>query len=119
MTPQRRDVVAKITAVDAVLKNPKLSATQALLLIGLIIRANAAYEDAEASAARLAVYAKVSKLHTVFEALRELERHGLIARENRPGRANAYRVISQRVMDAIVTAYEETSTSERHGNPSG
>jgi hypothetical protein len=100
--------IGKIQAIDAVLKNPRLSQTEALVLIGLIVRSNPAYANAFPGAATLAVYAKVKRTDTVFNALKQLEDHfGMIRRASRGlGRSNSYTVIPQRVVDAIVSEYD-------------
>lgn len=101
--------IGKLQAIDAVLKNPAFSQTEALVLIGLIVRSDKAYGNAFPGASTLAVYAKVAKTETVFKALRNLEDHyEMVERASRGnGRSNSYTVIPQRVVDAIVKEYDE------------
>ncbi len=100
--------VGKLQAIDAVLKNPKFSQTEALILIGLIVRSDKGYDNAFPGASTLAVYAKVAKTETIFKALRRLEDHyEMVKRTSRgSGRSNSYAVIPQRVVDAIVNEYD-------------
>lgn len=101
--------IKKLTAIEAVLKNPKFNQTQALILIGLIVRSDEAYKNAFPTATTLALYAKVNRTQTVFKALKELEdQFKVISRDSRGhGRSNTYTVIPQRVADAVIEAYEE------------
>jgi hypothetical protein len=106
--------IKKLTAIEAVLKNPKFSQTQALILIGLIVRSNDSYSNAFPGGATLALYAKVKRTDTVFTALRELEdQFKVISRESRgQGRSNSYSIIPQRVLDAVVVAHEERKAAK-------
>lgn len=106
--------IKKLTAIEAVLKNPKFSQTQALILIGLIVRSDESYQNAFPGGATLALYAKVKRTDAVFKALRELEdQFKVISRESRGhGRSNSYTVIPQRVVDAVVAAYEERKAAK-------
>lgn len=106
--------IKKLTAIEAVLKNPKFSQTQALILIGLIVRSDENYGNAFPGGATLAVYAKVKRTDAVFKALRELEdQFKLIRRESRgQGKSNAYSVIPERVVEAVVTAYAERKAAK-------
>ena len=107
--------VKKLTAIEAVLKNPKFNQTQALILIGLIIRSDEAYSNAFPGAVTLALYAKVKQTDTVFKALKELEdQFKLITRESRgQGRSNSYNVLPQRIIDAAEVAYEERKAAKK------
>jgi hypothetical protein len=107
--------IKKLTAIEAVLKNPKFNQTQALILIGLIVRSDEMYQNAYPGAMTLAVYAKVKRTDAVFKALRELEdQFKLISRESRgQGRSNSYSVIPDRVMDAVAAAYEERKAAKK------
>ena len=100
--------IGKLQAIDAVLKNPRLNQTEALVLIGLIVRSNSSYSDAFPGGATLALYAKVKRTDTVFAALRRLEDHfEMIDRKSRGhGRSNSYTVMPQKVVDAIVEEFE-------------
>jgi hypothetical protein len=100
--------IGKLQAIDAVLRNPNYSQTEALILIGLIVRSDKTYGNAFPGAGTLAVYAKVNKTQTVFKALRNLEEHfRVVKRTNRgSGRSNSYAVLPQRVVDAIVAEYD-------------
>jgi hypothetical protein len=100
--------IGKLQAIDAVLRNPKFSQTEALILIGLIVRSDKTYANAFPGAGTLAVYAKVAQSDTVFKALRRLEDHfQMVKRASRgSGRSNSYAVLPQRVVDAIVTEYD-------------
>jgi hypothetical protein len=121
--------IKKLTAIEAVLKNPKFNQTQALILIGLIVRSDGSYGNAFPGGATLAVYAKVKRTDAVFKALRELEdQFNVIRRESRgQGKSNAYTVIPERVADAVVAAYEErkaaklaaAATQETHPSKAG
>jgi hypothetical protein len=106
--------IKKLTAIEAVLKNPKFSQTQALILIGLIVRSDEAYSNAYPGATTLALYAKVSRTQTVFDALKELEsKFKVINRESRgQGRSNSYNVLPQRVLDEVAAAYEERKAAK-------
>ena len=107
--------IKKLTAIEAVLKNPKFNQTQALILIGLIVRSDETYQNAFPGGATLALYAKVKRTDAVFKALRELEdEFKVISRESRGhGRSNSYTVIPQRVVDAVVAAYEERKAAKQ------
>jgi hypothetical protein len=100
--------VGKLQAIEAVLRDRRYNQTQALVLIGLIVRSNKAYANAYPGGATLAIYAKVKRTDAVFDALRELEdRYGVIERRNRgKGQSNSYTVMPQRVVDAVVEQYE-------------
>ena len=100
--------IGKLQAIDAVLRNTRFTQTEALVLIGLIIRSDKSYGNAFPGAGTLAVYAKVAKTDTVFKALRNLEdQFQMVTRSSRgSGRSNSYAVIPQRVVDAIVTEYD-------------
>jgi hypothetical protein len=104
--------IKKLTAIEAVLKNPKFSQTQALILIGLIVRSDGNYGNAHPGGATLALYAKVKRTDAVFKALRELEdQFKVISRESRgQGKSNTYNVLPQRVLD--VAAYEERKAAK-------
>jgi hypothetical protein len=106
--------IKKLTAIEAVLKNPKFNQTQALLLIGLIVRSDEGYANAYPGATTLALYAKVKRTQTVFEALRELEdKFKVINRESRgQGKSNSYNVLPQRVLDEVAAAYEERKAAK-------
>lgn len=106
--------IKKLTAIEAVLKNPKFNQTQALILIGLIVRTDEMYKNAYPGAMTLALYAKVKRTDTVFDALRELEdKFKVISRESRgQGRSNSYSVIPQRVLDEVAAAYEERKAAK-------
>jgi hypothetical protein len=67
------------------------------------------YRNAFPGAMTLALYAKVKRTDAVFAALRELEdQFKVITRESRgQGRSNAYSVIPDQVMNAIVEAAAE------------
>lgn len=106
--------IKKLTAIEAVLKNPKFNQTQALILIGLIVKSDEMYKNAFPGAMTLAVYAKVKRTDAVFKALRDLEdQFKLISRESRgQGRSNSYSVIPQRVMDAVIAAAEERKAAK-------
>lgn len=121
--------IGKLQAIDAVLKNPQFSQTEALILIGLIVRSDKGFENAFPGASTLAVYAKVNRTQTVFKALRALEEQfKVIERSSRgSGRSNNYTVIPQRVVDAIVEEFDarkkardttQTQAVERTGSPS-
>lgn len=121
--------IGKLQAIDAVLKNPQFSQTEALILIGLIVRSDKDFENAFPGAGTLAVYAKVNRTQTVFKALRALEEHfKVIERSSRgSGRSNNYTVLPQRVVDAIVEEFDarkkardttQTQAVERTGSPS-
>lgn len=107
--------IGKLQAIDAVLRNPRFSQTEALVLIGLIVRSDKGYANAFPGASTLAVYAKVAKRDAVFKALRNLEDHfKVITRESRgSGRSNTYAVIPQRVVDAIVEEYDRKKAATR------
>jgi hypothetical protein len=119
--------VGKLQAIDAVLKNPSFSQTEALVLIGLIIRSDKGYGNAFPGASTLAVYAKVAKTETIFKALRKLEDHyEMVKRASRGnGRSNSYAVLPQRVVDAIAAEYDarKKAAAETHpaqgGAPAG
>lgn len=100
--------IGKLQAIDAVLRNSRFSQTEALILIGLIIRSDKAYDNAFPGAGTLAVYAKVAKTETVFKALRNLEdKFEMVKRTSRgSGRSNSYAVLPQRVVDAIVSDFD-------------
>lgn len=106
--------IKKLTAIEAVLKNRKFNQTQALILIGLIIKSDEAYGNAFPGGATLAVYAKVKRTDAVFKALRELEdQFKVINRESRgQGKSNSYSVLPQRIMDEVVAAYEERKAAK-------
>lgn len=106
--------IKKLTAIEAVLKNPKFSQTQALILIGLIVRSDETYRNAYPGATTLALYAKVSRTQTIFDALKELEgKFKVIDRESRgQGRSNSYTVLPQRVLDEVAAAYEERKAAK-------
>lgn len=106
--------IKKLTAIEAVLKNPKFNQTQALILIGLIVKSDPSYNNAFPGGATLAVYAKVKRTDAVFKALRDLEdQFNVIRRESRgQGKSNAYSVIPERVADAVVAAYEERKAAK-------
>jgi hypothetical protein len=106
--------IKKLTAIEAVLKNPKFSQTQALILVGLIVRSDEGYGNAFPGGATLAVYAKVKRTDAVFKALRELEdQFNMIRRESRgQGKSNSYSVIPDRIVDAVVAAYEERKAAK-------
>src|SRR5690606_15620623 len=97
-----------------VLKNPKFSQTQALILIGLIVRSDETYKNAFPGATTLALYAKVKRTQTIFAALKELEdQFKVINRESRgDGRSNSYNVLPQRVLDEVAKAYEERKAAK-------
>ncbi len=101
--------IGKLQAIDAVLKDRRFNQTEALVLIGLIIRSSAEYRDAFPGGATLALYAKVKRTDTVFNALKRLEEaYGVIHRESRGnGRSNSYTVMPQKIVDAIVKEYED------------
>lgn len=107
--------IKKLTAIEAVLKNPKFNQTQALILIGLIVRSDEAYKNAFPGATTLALYAKVNRTQTVFAALKDLEEtFKLIKRESRgQGRSNSYNVLPDRIMDAVVQAHEERKAAKQ------
>jgi hypothetical protein len=92
--------VAKIKATEAVLNDPRLSQTQALVTIGLIVRSDANFANAFPGATTLCRYAKVSKQHTVFAALKALAGElGIISRASRGnGRSNTYTVHPERIV---------------------
>lgn len=112
--------IGKLQAIDAVLRNPRFNQTEALILIGLIVRSDKGYENAFPGASTLAVYAKVKKRDAVFNALRKLEDHfQVIKRESRgSGRSNTYAVLPQRVVDAIVEEYDRKKASTTETRPS-
>jgi hypothetical protein len=111
--------VGKLQAIDAVLKNPTFSQTEALILIGLIVRSDKAYENAFPGASTLAVYAKVAKTETIFKALRRLEDHyEMVKRASRGnGRSNSYTVMPQRVVDAIVKEFDARKKAAAETHP--
>ena len=117
--------IGKLQAIDAVLRNPAFSQTEALILIGLIVRSDKGFGNAFPGAGTLAVYAKVTKTDPVFKALRALEdKFGMVRRESRgQGRSNTYTVLPQRVVDAIVTEYDAkkkaASATETHPSKGG
>jgi hypothetical protein len=106
--------IKKLTAIEAVLKNPKFTQTQALILIGLIVRSDETYRNAYPGATTLALYAKVSRTQTIFKALSDLEdQFKVINRESRgQGRSNSYNVLPQRVLDEVAAAYEERKAAK-------
>jgi hypothetical protein len=106
--------IKKLTAIEAVLKNPKFSQTQALILIGLIVRSDEGYANAYPGATTLALYAKVSRTQTIFEALQKLEdQFKVIKRDSRgQGKSNSYNVFPQRVLDEVAAAYEERKAAK-------
>jgi len=112
--------VGKLQAIDAVLRDPRYSQTEALILIGLIVRSDAGFGNAFPGASTLAVYAKVKKRDTVFAALDRLEEnYCVIARQNRGrGRSNAYRILPQSIIEQVVEAHQirqKTSPVEQDG----
>lgn len=111
--------IGKLQAIDAVLQNRVINATEALILIGLIIRSNPQYANAFPGAATLAVYAKVARTDQVWAALRKLEDHfAMISRKSRgSGRSNSYTVMPQRVVDAIVAEYETRKAAKAATQP--
>jgi hypothetical protein len=106
--------IKKLTAIEAVLKNPKFNQTQALILIGLIVRSDQNYSNAHPGGLTLALYAKVKRTDAVFKALRELEdQFKVLHRESRgQGRSNSYSVLPQRVLDEVAAAYEERKAAK-------
>lgn len=111
--------VGKLQAIDAVLKNSSFSQTEALVLIGLIIRSDKGYDNAFPGASTLAVYAKVAKTETIFKALRKLEDHyEMVKRSSRGnGRSNSYAVMPQRVVDAIVKEFDARKRAAAETHP--
>lgn len=111
--------IGKLRAIDAVLRNPSFSQTEALILIGLIVRSDKEYANAFPGASTLAVYAKVQKRDAVFKALRNLEDNfKVISRDSRgSGRSNSYTVLPQRVVDAIVAEYDRKKVAQSETRP--
>jgi hypothetical protein len=99
--------IGKLQAIDAILHDARYTQTEALVLLGLIVRSNANYENAFPGGKTLALYAKVKHTDVVWKALRRLEDDfKVISREKRgDGRSNAYAIMPQRVIDAIVDEF--------------
>jgi DNA-binding GntR family transcriptional regulator len=90
--------MTKEDAIRAVLEHPRLSKTQALVLIGLILRSDAEYGNAYPSQSALAAYARVGRLATVAEALEALIQMGLVACERREGRSSVFTVLPENLL---------------------
>jgi hypothetical protein len=100
--------IGKLQAIDAVLKSRHLNQTEALILIGLIVRSDGKYANAYPGGGTLAVYAKVADTRPVFKALKRLEdSFEVIERKSRgDGRSNSYTVLPQRIINQIVAEYD-------------
>ena len=100
--------IGKLQAIDAVLQSRHFNQTEALILIGLIVRSDRKYANAYPGGATLAVYAKVADTRPVFKALKRLEESlEVIERKSRgDGRSNSYTVLPQHIIDQIVAEYD-------------
>lgn len=110
--------VGKLQAIDAVLHEHRYTQTEALVLIGLIVRSDADFANAFPGGATLATYAKVKTTDPVFKALRRLENDfEVIERRSRgQGRSNAYVVLPRRVVQSIIAEYETLKASKANGS---
>lgn len=106
--PSMEPEKAKIEAIDAVLHDMRYSQTEALVLIGLIVRSDEDFANAFPGGSTLAMYAKVKKRDAVFKALKSLqEEHKVIQRTTRAnGQSNSYCVLPMHIIEAITAEYD-------------
>lgn len=113
----RAEPFSKWQVLEGILKAP-LSQTQKLVAIALLVKSDKSYDNAYPGASLLACYASVKKRDTIFTAIRSLEDAGMIARTSRGrGYSNSYRIIPDRIMNAVLEAYYTAKQSSQTGRP--
>lgn len=112
MVPEK----AKIEAIDAVLQDQRYDRTEALILIGLIVRSDDEFANAFPGGKTLAMYARRgTNTDYVFRALKRLEEeHKVIERQSRgKGRSNAYCVLPMHIIEAITAEYAKLKAEKK------
>lgn len=113
--PSMEPAKVKVEAIDAVLHDQRFNQTEALVLIGLIVRSDDDLANAIPSGKALSMYAKLRDTDAVFHALKRLrEEHRVIERTARPGQASAYCVLPLHVVDAITAEYDALKERKRN-----
>lgn len=103
-----REAIRKVEAMKAVLNSWNYTSVEAHLMYALILLSDKNYQNARITAQDFCRYAKVRKTDTVFRALKDLEHElGVITRHSALGKINTYSVLPDRVVDGVITAFED------------